>query len=89
MITVDNGFPVRTGDTEKDLDNLFDYLYKLEREIRFELIKPEKVLKLSAGAEIRRDSDGLWIGSAKGDNGVYIKFGVGAFLLVGGNKREL
>ncbi len=89
MISVSDRFPVRTGDTVKDLDSLYDYLYQMERELRFELVKPKMTLPLSVGTEIRRTVDGLWIGNTKGDNGVCIKFGKGLFLVVDGNEKEL
>lgn len=89
MISVSDRFPIRTGDTVKDLDNLYDYLYQLERELRFELAKPKMTLPLSAGTEICRTVDGVWIGNTKGDNGVNIKFGAGLFLVVDGNERKL
>lgn len=89
MISVSDRFPVRTGDTVKDLDNLYDYLYQLERELRFELAKPKMTIALSAGTEICRTVDGIWIGNTKGDNGLNIKFGSGLVLVVDGDERKL
>lgn len=89
MINVSDRFPTRTGHTENDLEKLYDYLYQLEREIRYELRKPEKILELSTGAEIRRTAAGVWIGDHVGKNGINIKFGTGATLVVDGVEREL
>lgn len=89
MINVSGRFPVRTGHTENDLEKLYDYLYQLEREIRYELRKPENFFELSASAEIRRTAAGVWIGDRAGENGINIKFGTGATLVVDGAEREL
>lgn len=89
MINIADKFPVRTGNTESDLEKLYDYLYQLERELRYELQKPEKVFKLLPGAEIRRTTDGVWIGDNKGNNGIKIVFGKAAFVVVDGGKRQL
>lgn len=89
MINVSDRFPVRTGNAESDLEKLYDYLYQLERELRYELQKPEKMFALSEGAEVRRSADGVWIGDRAGENGINIKFGTGATLVVDGAEREL
>lgn len=89
MIQVSLGFPVRTGDTVRDLNNLYDYLYQMEMELRYELDKPEKAFRLTADAEVRRSDEGIWIGSKDRQNGVNIKFGTGLFLVVDGNEKQL
>lgn len=47
MIEVSVDFPAYTGDAERDIQNIFDYLYKLERELRFELsLRDAKIKEL-------------------------------------------
>lgn len=47
MIQVSPNFPARTGDNTADIENIFDYLYKFERELRHELsIKDKKIKEL-------------------------------------------
>lgn len=45
MIKVSVDFPAYTGDTERDIQNIFDYLYKLERELRYEISKRDTKIK--------------------------------------------
>lgn len=45
MIQVSTSFPRATGDAEKDIDNILDYLFKLERELRFQLSLKDKKIK--------------------------------------------
>lgn len=45
MIQVSPNFPVCTGDNSQDIENIFDYLYKLERELRHELELKDKKIK--------------------------------------------
>lgn len=93
MINVNKNFPKRTGDTERDLDMLFDYLYQFERDLRFELQKPQKAIKLSNGAEMRRFGNSIWIGTKKkaeeletGDDGLLVQLGKGIIPVSNGKK---
>lgn len=45
MIEVNVNFPRATGDLETDISSIFDYLYKLERELRHELELKDKKIK--------------------------------------------
>lgn len=47
MIQVSPNFPRATGDSKKDIDNILDYLFKLERELRYDIeLKNRKIKEL-------------------------------------------
>lgn len=45
MIEVNKAFPRLTGNNAEDISNIYDYLYKLERELKHELEKLDKRIK--------------------------------------------
>lgn len=45
VIEVNEAFPRLTGNNAEDIPNIYDYLYKLERELKHELEKQDKRIK--------------------------------------------
>ena len=45
MIEVNKAFPRLTGNNAEDISNIYDYMYKLERELKHELEKRDQRIK--------------------------------------------